>query len=60
MITFSGPGHTLEASKTGYENDPWMPERMVKGYPDVMIRGSMLVIWREAVLDDSTKNPRFY
>ncbi|HLV96930.1 MAG TPA: alpha/beta hydrolase [Candidatus Acidoferrales bacterium] len=38
IITFSGTGHTLERSMTGYEDDPSMPERMVKGYPDVMIR----------------------
>ncbi len=38
IIAFSGTGHTLETSRTGYEDDPSMPERMVKGYPDVMIR----------------------
>ncbi|HEY6448755.1 MAG TPA: alpha/beta hydrolase [Acidobacteriaceae bacterium] len=38
IITFPGTGHTLERSGTGYEDDPSMPERMVDGYPDVMIR----------------------
>jgi len=38
IITFSGTGHTLERSTTGYEDEPLMPEQMVKGYPDVMIR----------------------
>lgn len=38
IVMFPGAGHTLERSGTGYEDDPLMPERMVKGYPDVMIR----------------------
>ena len=37
IIRFSGTGHILERSMTGYEDDPSIPERMVKDYPDVMI-----------------------
>jgi len=37
ILTFSGAGHTLERSTTGYEDDPAMPERMVEGYPEAMI-----------------------
>ncbi|MFP5227812.1 MAG: alpha/beta hydrolase family protein [Acidobacteriota bacterium] len=38
IVTFPGTGHTLERSRTGYEDHPSMPERMVDGYPDIMIR----------------------
>jgi len=38
IMTFPDAGHTLVRSPTGYEDDPSLPERMVAGYPEVMIR----------------------
>jgi alpha-beta hydrolase superfamily lysophospholipase len=37
IITFPGASHLLEASASGYSDDPLMPERMVSGYPESMI-----------------------
>jgi hypothetical protein len=38
IMTFPDAGRTLVRSPTGYEDDPSLPERMVVGYPEVMIR----------------------
>jgi len=38
ILILPGAGHTLERSTTGYVDDPSMPERMVEGYPEAMIR----------------------
>jgi pimeloyl-ACP methyl ester carboxylesterase len=38
ILTFPGAGHTLVRSITGYEDDPSLPERTVKGYPEAIIR----------------------
>jgi uncharacterized protein len=37
IVTFTGAGHTLVRSATGYEDDPLLPERTVEGYPEVMV-----------------------
>ncbi len=34
---FRGAGHALVRSATGYEDDPLLPERTVKGYPEAII-----------------------
>lgn len=36
IVTFPGAGHTLVKSKTGYEDDPSLPERTVEGYPEAI------------------------
>ena len=38
ILILPGAGHTLERSTTGYVDDPSMPERMIEGYPEAMIR----------------------
>ena len=35
---FKNAGHTLMVSKTGFNDQPSKPERLTKGYPQIMIQ----------------------